>query len=361
MLNPDVVFYSTSQIDELWIRSTVLEYCKMNSSVALLFGSAINHAEMRSIYGNKVIIGIHQRLLRFVKCRIIISASSGIPRKYMPAKRVYSIHMPHSLVSFHMAYPSGAFNGFDVIFSCGLHHHKEIEAFQKMDSTFTGISYLVGYGKSDLLSESLSSASDSTKLNGAPKKILIAPSWGKDNILESIGEGLIMALLKKNFIVYLRPHPVFFMNYNTALIERIRKKFDSNSRFSIENPHMGNDSLKHADIMISDYSGVAMEYAFSRLRPVIFVEVPIKQTNPEWQKFKLQPAELEIREKIGILSPPDVRNVLLAIEKLVKEQGNHDYESKILLLRDYYSVNHGEVAKLAVKRIGSFMDSYFKR
>ena len=57
--------------------------------------------------------------------------------------------------------------------------------------------------------------------------------------------------------------------------------------------------------MISDWSGVAFEYAFSRESPVIFIEVPRKVNNPEYKKLGLEAFEVYIRSKIGVVVSPD--------------------------------------------------------
>ena len=45
------------------------------------------------------------------------------------------------------------------------------------------------------------------------------------------------------------------------------------------------DSFHNSDFMISDWSGVALEYAFGLLKPVLFVDVPKKVQNDEYERI----------------------------------------------------------------------------
>ena len=59
------------------------------------------------------------------------------------------------------------------------------------------------------------------------------------------------------------------------------------------------DSLHSSDIMISDWSGVAIEYAFGLRKPVFFIDTKRKVNNPDYLELEIEPLELTIREKIG--------------------------------------------------------------
>ena len=49
--------------------------------------------------------------------------------------------------------------------------------------------------------------------------------------------------------------------------------------------------------MISDWSGISMEYAFTFERSVIFIDVPKKILNPNADDLPLEPIEISIRKK----------------------------------------------------------------
>ena len=51
--------------------------------------------------------------------------------------------------------------------------------------------------------------------------------------------------------------------------------------------------------MISDWSGISFEYAFTFERQVIFIDVPKKELNPNSSDISLEPIEISARKKIG--------------------------------------------------------------
>ena len=53
--------------------------------------------------------------------------------------------------------------------------------------------------------------------------------------------------------------------------------------------------------MISDWSGVALEYALCFNKPVIFCEIPKKINNPNYEEINIEPIEVIIREDIGLI------------------------------------------------------------
>ena len=53
--------------------------------------------------------------------------------------------------------------------------------------------------------------------------------------------------------------------------------------------------------MISDWSGVALEYAFGFKKPVIFCDIPKKINNPKYLELGIIPLEEQIRSKVGTI------------------------------------------------------------
>ena len=62
--------------------------------------------------------------------------------------------------------------------------------------------------------------------------------------------------------------------------------------------------------LITDWSGIGYEYAFVCERPVIYVDVPKKAHNKEYEKTQLIPFEISIRDKIGeVVSIQNIENI----------------------------------------------------
>jgi YidC/Oxa1 family membrane protein insertase len=59
------------------------------------------------------------------------------------------------------------------------------------------------------------------------------------------------------------------------------------------------DSFLRSALMVSDWSGAAYEYALGTGRPVLFVDVPQKIFNDDWQQLGLPSFEREMRSEVG--------------------------------------------------------------
>ena len=102
--------------------------------------------------------------------------------------------------------------------------------------------------------------------------------------------------------------------------------------------------------MVSDWSGIAIEYAFTFNRKVIFIDVPKKILNPNWSDIELEPIETSIRDKIGhIVSPNNLEEVLALIRILDKNTQNISELIKDIRQKIVYNI--GESAKIGAEYI----------
>jgi len=129
--------------------------------------------------------------------------------------------------------------------------------------------------------------------------VLIALSLGDKNILESCGKQLVKLLLDANYYVIVRPHSETIKKY-PELIESLKKLYTYHPNFAMDLSVHTNDSLLRADVLISDYSEIAIVYAFGTERPVLFLDVPKKIKNPKYLELGIAPLELSLRSQIGM-------------------------------------------------------------
>ena len=93
--------------------------------------------------------------------------------------------------------------------------------------------------------------------------------------------------------------------------------------------------------MISDWSGVSLEYAFGLEKPVLFIDVPRKVNNPNYTKIDFVPIEDFIRHEIGYILPPEqIKDIPLLIKTLLKNAP--DFKSNICNLRNKWVYNIGD-------------------
>lgn len=244
-------------------------------------------------------------LILHLECDVFVTTTPGMGTLRLPrphgCRCVYAFH---SLVSVHEVYPEGAFDHYDAFLCAGPHHRRELLQYAHVRKVSVGELFEVGYPKLDRL------IADHHRWvrRTARTTVLIAPSWGVGNVLETCGVDLVERLLSTGVRVIVRPHPCFFGRLypaGRAILGRLGRRFADHADVTIDSDFAGEDSLHEADLMISDYSGVAYEYAFSTLRPVLFVDVPRKTRNPRWQLFGLPTFEDVMRRHVGSVVPPD--------------------------------------------------------
>ena len=92
--------------------------------------------------------------------------------------------------------------------------------------------------------------------------------YNLDEVLDSIINEI---LHNTHFKIIYRPHPVDRVNIKKNLIiNNIYEKYKDNNNFSLDSNISYLDSYSKSRILITDFSGTAYTYAFSKLRPVIF-------------------------------------------------------------------------------------------
>ena len=207
-----------------------------------------------------------------------------------------------------------------------------------------------GYGLFDKLIRLRSSFPQQNFLSkNNKKKVLIAPSWGKQNLLESMGIELIKILLDAGYHVTVRPHPMTIKK-SPKIIKQIKEKFEKNPDFLLDTNTSSFEQLFSSYALITDWSGIGYEYAFGCERPVIYVDVPKKAHNKEYEKIQLVPFETSIRDKIGeVVSPQNIKTIPEHIEFLYDHI--NDFQNKIQKIRNDVIFNIGESGKVTANEI----------
>lgn len=328
-------FVCSHAVDEIWVRSTLLELHRRNFRVNLyiLVSKLDQIKEIKHIYADTFIsvIGIlNFKEIIYDGSFIAITSSSGIKKDYFSTPPSHLIHMPHSLASLHAIYPIDCFDDYDILFASGPHHSQEFSAITKARGLKNKRIYEVGYGKLDILKEDWG-LYQSTKKNSSKKStILMAPSWGEENLLESCELGFIEKLIEYGLRVILRPHPMYFIEKH-FLLKRYEAKFQDSDRFILEDSLISNVGLLEADIFLGDYSGTSFEFFALQKRPVISVDVSKKISNANWRDYGLTPIEIGFRDKIGLVLPLDSNLIFDAIIKIT----NHEYDLPDLEISSY--------------------------
>lgn len=231
--------------------------------------------------------------------RVMVVTMPELEMSYIKRSRacpVRYVYVFHSIVSTHMIYRREAFDHFDVVFLVGPHHEREIRAAEREYRLPVKQLFPHGYGRLDsILAES--AAAGRPPRAGGRGRVLLAPSWGPHGLLENHAREIVASILGAGHELVVRPHPMTAKE-NPGVVEQLRS-FRHEPRFSLETDVASSTSLLWADVMVSDWSGAALEFAFGVGRPVLFIDVPRKVRNAEYERLGCEPLEVGIRETAG--------------------------------------------------------------
>ena len=285
-----------------------------------------------------------------LRAKILVMDMPDLDTYHIKRSKEYPVHyiyLFHSMFSIHSYLRKGALDNYDTIFCVGPHQVNEIRATEKLYELKPKKIVNYGFGRLDTL---LQEKEEFEKSDSNMKDlILITPSYGNENLLEKCGIELIDTLLKSNFRVLLRPH-FRILRDSKKLIDSIKDKFGKNSNFIFEDGVIPSKYFHNSICMISDWSGISMEYAFTCECSVIFIDVPKKILNPDANDLSLEPIEISLRNKIGhIVSPENIENIPTIIKNFENDVPN--FSQQIKEIRTSIVFNVGNSAPIGAKYI----------
>ena len=251
-------------------------------------------------------------------------------------KDVEYIYLFHGPTSSHMNMNKGCIDNYDTVFCVGDFHVDEIRRQEQIYNLKEKNLVVCGYGFLETLKEKYD-AMDKTEKE--TNKILIAPSWQTDNILDSCFDSLLGELLGKGFNVVVRPHPEYVKRYPQRL-DDILKRYEcyGENDLSFELDFSKSDSIYDSDILITDWSAVAYEFSYVTLKPSIFIDTPMKVNNPEYEKIGIEPLEIKLRSEIGKrYNPDELSTISVDINNMLLNKDEHS--AKIEEIRNKYIAN----------------------
>jgi len=269
---------------------------------------------------------------------------------------VHYIYLFHSLGSTHMVDHANSYDAYDSLFCVGPHHVKELRKREELQGLKA--KHLFEYGHPRL--ENLLVVAMSYQLSAAPAAesgvttVLIAPTWGEQSIFNTCGEKLTGLLLAAGFHVIVRPHHQT-LKMTPEVIESLKNKFGTHDHFEYQDKMGESDSLFRSDMLISDWSAMAIEYALGLEKPVLFVDLPRRIRNPDWQALDIEPQEAAFRELAGgTVSTEQLDEIPLKIDELLQDQVN--FRERMQELRAQMVFNVGDSIQLGAAEIARLAD-----
>ena len=354
-----IVFYAENKASMNHFRLLISELTK-ERNFQICYVTSVKNDPILSINDKNILafyIGDGTVRVKFfieLKAKILIMDMPDLDSFHIKRSKIFPVHyiyIFHSMFSVHSYLRKGAVNHYDTIFCVGEHHKREILETEKIYGLKPKKLVDYGFGRLDTLLRERNNFKKE-KLN-TENLIIIAPTYGDNNLLKICGVKLIETLLDSNFKVLLRPHFRTFKE-SEDVIRIIRDKFQNNNNFLLEEGTIKPEIFHSSRCMISDWSGISLEYAFIFERPIIYIDVPKKELNEEADKISLTPIEVSIREKIGHLVDPDN---LTEIPKIISEINDESRAEQIRDIRSKTVFNINKSASIGADYITKILDN----
>jgi YidC/Oxa1 family membrane protein insertase len=267
---------------------------------------------------------------------------------------VHYAYVFHSMVSTHTVYRKGAFDAYDTILCVGPHHLAEIRRTEEVYGLPPKELVEHGYGRLDLILAQRGERAPTPSGPGPGRHLVLAPSWGESSFIEAaFGPDLVDLLLTHGHEVVLRLHPMT-VRHHPRLADGLMGRFGGRG-LRIETDMREQASLHESELMIGDWSGAALEYAFGLERPVLFVDTAPKLNNPEHDRIGLVGIEVSLRDQIGaVVDPADLPSALPLIDALCADP--EAYRERLREARERTVYNVGRSASVGAAHVARLAD-----
>ena len=300
----------------------------------------------RSIYIGKGFFRI--LFFQFLRAKLLILTMMDLNNFELKRSMhpVHYVYIFHSLTSTHMVDTEKSFDHYDTIFCAGPHQKKEIELREKSKDLKAKNLVPYGYPRIEKLIQL------SSKPKNEKKVILLAPTWGEQSIINLMGMEICSIILNQGYSLILRPHHETIKR-SPQLIDEIENKYSHLETFRLVREMGDSESLLQSDLLICDWSGTAIEYAFGLEKPIIFIDIPPRVRNPNWREIQSEPLEMSIREKVGrVVCPSKLDELPSSISQLLNEDQLSSSLIKSLREEFIYNLSRSEITgREEIKRL----------
>ena len=347
-----VVFYSESFQD--WHHLKPLLNALLDDDIAVTYVTSDDKdpgllklsKKYRSIYIGKGFFRI--LFFQFLRAKLLILTMMDLNNFELKRSMhpVHYVYIFHSLTSTHMVDTEKSFDHYDTIFCAGPHQKKEIELREKNKDLKAKNLVPYGYPRIEKLIQL------SSKPKNEKKVILLAPTWGEQSIIYLMGMEICSIILNQGYSLILRPHHETIKR-SPQLIDEIENKYSHLETFRLVRDMGASESLLQSDLLICDWSGTAIEYAFGLEKPIIFIDIPPRVRNPNWREIQSEPLEMSIREKVGrVICPSKLDELPSSISQLLNEDQVSSSLIKSLREEFIYNLSRSEITgREEIKRL----------
>ena len=348
-----IVFYSEKNGFYKYYRNIIEEIVKRTNIVIHYITSyPLDEVfQMESVQFKPYYIGENRMIVLMMKMETDLMVMTTPDLENFQLKRSYVkkdieyIYVPHDVNSSNLTFHKNALDHFDTIFTSGFKNKEEIKEREEKYALPSKKLVEWGSGVIDNMTESYLELSKEKK--AGKKTILIAPSWQKDNIFDSCIEEMLDELIQTDYQVIVRPHPQYVRHFE-GRVDLLAEKYKKDG-VEFQKDFSSNKTVYMADLLVTDWSSISLEYAFSTLKPVLFINTPMKVVNGDYQELSTVPIDIELRDQVGISLELDRvgAKVVSAVDRLLFDQ--QFSPQSMQGLKEKYLYHPGESGKIGAK------------
>jgi len=355
IVNKHLVFYSESNGFYKYYKA-IIEYLLKNTNITIhyitsdyndkIFKMEKENSQIKAYYieEKKLITLMMQMDADVVVMTMPDIENFHIKRSYV-RKDIEYVYIPHGMDSMNLTMRTCSINHYDTIFTTGKYQKEEQEKTNEVYNLKNRKLFEWGYS----LLDDMISDYEKNKVVNEQKTVLIAPSWQKDNIVDLCLDEILDSLKGENLKVIVRPHPQHVRHMKDKF-ENMKEQFKDNKNIEIQTDFSSNSTVFNADLLITDWSGIAFEYAYTTKKPVLFVDTPMKIMNPDYKKIDVEPFNIWARNEIGQVVPVDeCKNINKVVNQMLDD--NLKYQEKIDKLVSESVYNLGNSAEVGATYI----------
>lgn len=347
----ELVFYSEKNGFYKYY-SDIIEYILANSNLTIhyvtsdpddnLFSTCPERVVPYFVSSDQYLIPLFMRL----DCKICVMTVPDLEKYHIKRSRVNKnieyIFTSHGMGSTALTFRKGSLDWYDTIFCPGPDTFNEIRDAEELYKTPRKRLVETGY---PLIDRMISDYDSSFHEENKRPKILIAPSWQPNNIIDDCIDSLLESFSGLQFDIILRPHPQQ-VKHEPEKFVLLKNRYKSYENIEIQTDFSTTSPVFSSDLLITDWSDIAWEFAFVTLRPVLFIDTPMKVMNPEYDKIKTKPINITLRNVVGRSIPPEQANTAATIAADLIQNADK-YRETIQKTRSDRLYNIGNSAKLS--------------
>lgn len=287
-------------------------------------------------------------------CDMCVMTMPDLEKYHIKRSRVREnieyVYVMHGVGSYVMPLRKGALDWFDTVLCIGIDNENEIRDTEELYNTKPKLLVEAGY---PLIDRMIADYENREHSKSERPKILIAPSWQPDNIIELCGEELIDSLKDFDYDIILRPHPQM-VRHVPEMFAKLHEKYDG-TNVEIQTDFSSTNPILESDVLITDWSGIALEFAFTTKRPVLFIDTPMKVLNPDYEKISTKPLDITIRNVVGkSLSPKEIAKANDIIKEFLENKTVYADRIEAALHEHVFNVGQSKkvYGRYVLKRLG---------